>query len=294
MRVRLEEGQRDDISKLGMIQLRSANGQLIDIANVARFDVAAGPAQIERQNRSRRIAIVANNPAGAALGPASAELESYLNDLQLPPGYSWSTEGKSKRMKETGAAIGFAFMLALIALYMILASQFNSFSQPAIIMLSAPLSFSGAFIALKISGHEMSMFSQISLLALMGLVMKNGILLVDYTNHLRAGGATAREAALKAGPVRLRPVLMTQIATIFGLIPVAISNSQGAEFRNAMGVLVIGGLISSTLLTLVVVPVAYTLMEDARGGLARIGRFFRRMGARFGLGGGKAPGAPAE
>jgi HAE1 family hydrophobic/amphiphilic exporter-1 len=294
VRVRLEEEQRDDISKLGMIQLRSANGQLIDIANVARFDVAAGPAQIERQNRSRRIAILANNPAGAALGPASAELESYLDDLHLPAGYSWSTEGKSKRMKETGAAIGFAFMLALIALYMILASQFNSFSQPAIIMLSAPLSFSGAFIALKISGHEMSMFSQISLLALMGLVMKNGILLVDYTNHLRAAGASAREAALKAGPVRLRPVLMTQIATIFGLIPVAISNSQGAEFRNSMGVLVIGGLISSTLLTLVVVPVAYTLMDDARGGIARIGHFFRRMGARFGLGGGKAPGAPAE
>lgn len=294
VRVRLEEGQRDDISKLSMIQIRSANGQLIDIANVARFDVAAGPAQIERQNRSRRIAIVANNPAGAALGPASAELESYLNDLHLPPGYSWSTEGKSKRMKETGAAIGFAFMLALIALYMILASQFNSFSQPAIIMLSAPLSFSGAFIALKLSGHEMSMFSQIALLALMGLVMKNGILLVDYTNHLRAGGASAREAALKAGPVRLRPVLMTQIATIFGLVPVAISDSQGAEFRNAMGVLVIGGLISSTLLTLVVVPVAYTLMEDARSGIARIGRFFRRTAARFGPGGGKAPGAPAE
>ncbi|MDP1627557.1 efflux RND transporter permease subunit [Parvibaculum sp.] len=292
VRVRLEDGQRDDISKLTMIQVRSANGNLIDIANVARFDVAAGPAQIERQNRARRIAILANNPQGAALGPASAEIETYLNELKLPAGYSWSAEGRSKRMKETGAAIGFAFLLALIALYMILASQFNSFAQPAIIMLSAPLSFAGAFVALKISGQEMTMFSQIALLALMGLVMKNGILLVDYTNHLREAGAGPREAALKAGPVRLRPVLMTQIATVFGLIPVAISNSQGAEFRNAMGILVIGGLISSTVLTLVVVPVAYTLMEDARGKVAGIGGTFRRLGRRFGIG--KAPGAPAE
>lgn len=291
VRVRLEENQRDDISKLSLIQVRAANGSLIDISNVARFEVAEGPAQIERQNRARRIAILANNPEGSALGPASDELEKYLNDLDLPAGYSWSAEGRSKRMKETGAAIGFAFMLALIALYMILASQFNSFAQPAIIMLSAPLSFAGAFIALKISGQEMTMFSQISLLALMGLVMKNGILLVDYTNQLREAGASAREAALKAGPVRLRPVLMTQIATVCGLIPVALSTSQGAEFRNAMGILVIGGLISSTALTLVVVPVAYTLMEDARIRIGRIGGAVRRIGAKLG---GKAPGAPAE
>jgi HAE1 family hydrophobic/amphiphilic exporter-1 len=197
-------------------------------------------------------------------------------------------------MKETGAAIGFAFMLALIALYMILASQFNSFAQPAIIMLSAPLSFAGAFVALKVSGQEMTMFSQIALLALMGLVMKNGILLVDYTNQLRETGMGPREAALKAGPVRLRPVLMTQIATVFGLIPVAISDSQGAEFRNAMGILVIGGLISSTALTLIVVPVAYTLMEDARAKMTGIGVFFRRMSAKAGIGSGKPPGAPAE
>ncbi|MEQ8281610.1 MAG: efflux RND transporter permease subunit [Parvibaculum sp.] len=289
VRVRLEETQRDDISKLSMIQVRAANGQSIDVPNVARFTVDSGPAQIERQNRARRIALLANNPEGAALGPASAEIERYLEELELPPGYSWSAEGRSKRMKETGAAIGFAFMLALIALYMILASQFNSFAQPAIIMLSAPLSFVGAFVALKISGQEMTMFSQISLLALMGLVMKNGILLVDYTNQLRAAGASAFEAARKAGPVRLRPVLMTQIATICGLIPVAMSTSQGAEFRNSMGILVIGGLISSTLLTLVVVPVAYTLMEQARGGIGGLMERIRGLGARV------RPGrAPAE
>lgn len=289
VRVRLAEEQRDDIAKLALIQVRGADGRLIDVTNVARFEVASGPAQIERQNRSRRIMVLANTVAGVSLGPATETVETYLKELQLPAGYTTSTEGAAKRMKEMAAAIGFAFMLALTALYMILASQFNSFSQPAIIMLSAPLSFVGAFIALKLSGLELTMFAQIGLLALMGLVMKNGILLVDYTNQLRERGVPTLKAVREAGPVRLRPVLMTQIATIFGMIPVAASSSQGAEFRNAMGFLVIGGLISSTLLTLLVVPVAYTLMEDARAGIGRLVRRFAGKSARDG-----APGAPAE
>ena len=282
VRVRLAEDQRDDISKLSLIQVRGPGGQLIDITNVARFDVASGPAQIERQNRSRRIQILSNMAPGVALGPATQQVEAYLNDLHLPANYSWSAEGQAKSMKETGQAIGFAFLLALTALYMILGSQFNSFAQPAIIMLSAPLSFVGAFISLKLSGLEMTMFAQIGLLALMGLVMKNGILLVDYTNQLRAQGLHLREALLKAGPVRLRPVLMTQIATICGMIPVALSTSQGAEVRNAMAFVAIGGLISSTALTLVVVPVSYLLLESAHLRMNRGIAFVRR---RLGLGG---------
>ncbi|MCE9650521.1 MAG: efflux RND transporter permease subunit [Parvibaculum sp.] len=284
VRVRLAEDQRDDIAKLSLIQVRGSRGQLIDINNVANFEVASGPAQIERQNRSRRIQILANMAPGVSLGPATDQVETYLKDLHLQTGYTWSAEGQAKSMKETGAAIGFAFLLALTALYMILASQFNSFAQPAIIMLSAPLSFVGAFISLKLSGLEMTMFVQIGLLALMGLVMKNGILLVDYTNQLRAQGMALREALLKAGPVRLRPVLMTQIATICGMIPVAISHSQGAEMRNAMAFVAIGGLLSSTLLTLVVVPVSYLLLEGARRRIgAGVLRGRRRL-AEFGIG----------
>jgi HAE1 family hydrophobic/amphiphilic exporter-1 len=160
---------------------------------------------------------------------------------------------------------------------MILASQFNSFSQPAIIMLTAPLSFVGAFAALSFTGMTMTMFAQIGMIALMGLVMKNGILLVDYANTAReTRGLDARTAMEEAGPRRMRPVLMTQLATVFGMIPVAISVSQGAEFRNGMGVLMIGGILSSTLLTLFIVPVAYTLMADAYGWYSRVSaRFFR-------------------
>ena len=279
VRVRLEENQRNDVTKLEMIQIRAADGRLIDIANLANFNIDAGPAQIERQNRTRRIAIVANTPEGVALGDAAAELEQIIADIGLPAGYLWSAEGKAKRMKENQDAISFAFLLALTALYMILASQFNSFAQPVIIMLTAPLSFVGAFIALKLSGLELTMFAQIGLLALMGLVMKNGILLVDYANQLRLELGSARDAMINAGPVRLRPVLMTAFSTICGMIPVALSTSQGAEFRNAMGYLVIGGLASSTFLTLLVIPVAYTLMDDGHRLIKRgIDRF--RPGAR--------------
>jgi HAE1 family hydrophobic/amphiphilic exporter-1 len=173
-------------------------------------------------------------------------------------------------MKATAEAIRFAFVIAIIALYMILASQFNSFIQPSVIMLCAPLSFFGAFAALSISNLPLGLWAQIGLVILMGLVMKNGILLVDDANRQRAEGADAAAAMLRAGPVRLRPVLMTTISTIFGMLPVAFSRTDGAEFRNAMGILLIGGLLSSMLLTLVVVPVFYTLLDDWGASLRRV------------------------
>jgi len=155
-----------------------------------------------------------------------------------------------------------AFALAFIALYIVLASQFDSFGQPVLIMLTAPLSFSGAFIALWLSNQELSMFAQIGLIALMGIVMKNGILLVDLANDYRRNGMSAADAMQKAAPERLRPVLMTALAAIFGMMPVAFAQSDGAEWRNAMGFIIMGGLATSTFLTLLVVPAAYALPDD--------------------------------
>jgi HAE1 family hydrophobic/amphiphilic exporter-1 len=269
VRVRLEESQRDDLAELSQIQVRAAGGALVDLGNLARLAVASGPAQIERDARARRISLYANNPEGVALGEAADRLDEIVAEIGLPPGYVGKHVGQTERMKDSASSVQFAFGMALLALYMILASQFNSFTQPAVIMLTAPLSFAGAFAALRLSGLELSIFAQIGLVALMGLAMKNGILLVDYANQRRAAGIGAREAILEAGPVRLRPVLMTTVATIAGMIPVALAQSDGAEFRQPMGVLVIGGLVSSTLLTMVVVPVAYVLVEDAGRLLAR-------------------------
>ncbi|NOT40803.1 MAG: efflux RND transporter permease subunit [Alphaproteobacteria bacterium] len=277
VRVRLEAAQRNDPTKLDQVQVRSTNGSLVDLASIAEFKIEEGPAQVDRRNRARSIVILANNPPGVALGTATDKLQKIVTEVGLPQGYTGTFIGQAERMKESAAAIGFAFMLALVALYMILASQFNSFSQPAIVMLTAPLSFVGAFAALSFTGMTMTMFAQIGMIALMGLVMKNGILLVDYANTAReTRNLGAREAMEEAGPRRMRPVLMTQLATVFGMIPVAISVSQGAEFRNGMGVLMIGGILSSTFLTLFIVPVAYTLMADAYAGFGRVRARFSR------------------
>ncbi len=190
-------------------------------------------------------------------------------------GYELAAIGRTERMQETIGAVQLAFGLALIAIYMILASQFNSFVHPFTIMLSAPLSFIGAFAALALLGYELDMMGQIGFLMLMGLVMKNGILLVDYMNTLRAQGRGLREAVLEAGPIRLRPVLMTAVSTIFGMIPVAFGGADGAEWRGPMGVVAIGGLATSTLLTLLVVPVVYTLVDDAQSATLRLLRRMR-------------------
>ncbi len=281
VRVRLEEDQRDDLADLGLIQARSADGRLADLENLAALEVASGPAQISRHNRSRQISIYANPPGGVALGTAVAELERIVAEHPLPAGYETVLRGSADRMREAGRSILFAFLLALLSLYMILASQFNSFVQPAVVMMTAPLAFIGAFAALWIAGEAMSLFAQIGIVILMGLVMKNGILLVDYANQLRREGLSAKEAMVQAGSVRLRPILMTTISTVSGMLPVALARTDGAEFRNAMGILVIGGLISSMFLTLLVIPTFYSL-------LATTGKWIRRMASRIDPGRGQS------
>ncbi len=270
VRVRLAEAQRDDLAELGQLQVRSATGSLVDLANLATLRIGSGASDIERESRGRRVAITANTPENLALGLATARLEQIVAESPPPPGYRGAWKGAAERMRDSAGAVLTGFLLAILALYIVLASQFESFVQPLVIMVSAPLSFVGAFAALRLTGTPMSVFAQIGLVALMGLVMKNGILLVDHANQLRAAGASARDAILQAGPVRLRPVLMTQLSTIAGMIPVALARSDGAEFRVPMGVLVIGGLLSSTFLTLLVVPALYTYAESAGEGLARL------------------------
>ena len=263
VRVRLDESQRDEVSELGLLQVRAADGGLANLSSIAAFEVGSGPVQIDRENRTRKIEVFANNPPAVALGTAVNELDRFVAEAELPADVVGRHRGWGEKMRESVEAVVFAFFVAVLALYMVLGSQFNSFVQPIVIMMTAPLSFMGAFSALSLSGLNLSMFGQIALLALMGLVMKNGILLVDYANQARERGAGAREAMLQAGPIRLRPVLMTTLSTVFGMVPLAISQADGSEFRAPMGFLAIGGMLSSTVLTLLVVPVVYALVDDA-------------------------------
>lgn len=262
VRVRLEEHQRQDIDQLDLVQVRSNSGVLIDLSSIADTELTTSLSQIDRQNRARKISILANSAPSVALGESTEALEQIVFANPIPDEFSSSFEGMARRMKESGSAIVFALMLAFLALYMVLASQFNSFIQPIITMITAPLSFSGAFAMLYFGDQEMSLFAQIGLVGLMGIVMKNGILLLDRTNQIRDEGVKLKQAVLQSGPERLRPVLMTALAAIFGMIPIALSNSDGAEWRNALGYLIIGGLTSSTLLTLFVVPAATMVPQD--------------------------------
>ncbi len=268
VRVQVRPEYRDDPSKLDLVRVRAPGGALIPLRNLVVPRIGSGPVQIDRENRTRAITLY-GNLEGKTAGTADLEVTRFGRELGIAGEYELEPVGPSKRLRETTAAVGFAFGLALVAIYMILASQFNSFVHPFTIMLSAPLSFIGAFAAVALVGAALDLMAQISFLMLMGIVMKNGILLVDYTNTLRARGRSLREAVLEAGPTRMRPVLMTAVSTIFGMLPVALSRGDGSEWRNTMGIIAIGGLAASTFLTLLVVPVVYTLFDDAQSGLAR-------------------------
>jgi HAE1 family hydrophobic/amphiphilic exporter-1 len=274
VRVQVQPRYRDDPAELDLLQVRSQNGALVPLRNLVTARIGSGPMQIDRENRSRSIRIYGNLDDKAA-GTADAEVVRFGRELGIGGEYQLEAIGPSQRLRETTAAVGFAFVMALVAIYMILASQFDSFVHPFTIMLSAPLSFIGAFAAIAVVGWPLDLMGQISFLMLMGIVMKNGILLVDYTNTLRHRGMPLREAVLEAGPVRMRPVLMTAVSTIFGMLPVAFSSGDGSEWRNPMGVIAVGGLITSTMLTLLVVPVVYTLIDDAEHWLARVVRLGR-------------------
>jgi HAE1 family hydrophobic/amphiphilic exporter-1 len=260
VRVRLNAADRTNPNDLGNIYVRAKDGRLVQLANVIRIQEGGGPSVINRVDRQRAINIFASLE-GKPLGQAISELNDISAKI-LPLDYIPKYKGMAETMGESFQYLMFALILGVIMAYMILAAQFESFLHPFIVLLSMPLSFIGAFGALLLMGKTISIFSFIGLILLMGLVKKNAILLVDYTNTLRERGMPRREAILQAGPVRLRPILMTTFAMVFGMLPVALGLGEGAETRSPMGIAVIGGLLTSLFLTLVVVPAAYDLFDD--------------------------------
>lgn len=258
VRVRLRQEDRNEPGELEQIQVRAGDGTLVDLASIVDIERVSGPLRIDRIDRSRQVSIFANAPPNVPVGIPKEAMDDILATTPMPENYSFRYAGQSEQIEKSAQAIMFAFIMAIVALYVVLASQFNSFGQPLVVMTTAPLSFVGAFSLLFLLDAELSLFAQIGIVALMGLVMKNGILIIDFANQNMANGMGHREAIEDAGKQRLRPVLMTAFSTIFGMIPVAFSNSDGAEFRTALGVIIIGGMSSSTLLTLFVVPTAFS------------------------------------
>ncbi|MBI2375172.1 MAG: efflux RND transporter permease subunit [Deltaproteobacteria bacterium] len=257
--MRLSDAEKASLLGLGNLNVRSTTGQLVPLSNVVRIVRGEGPSQIDRQSRQRQITVYAGLE-GIALGEAKVMVEDAAGRV-VPKSLTTDFAGMADIMTESFGYMGIALVLAIILVYMILAAQFDSMIHPLTIMLSLPLSVIGAFGGLFIAGLTLNIFSMIGVIMLMGLVTKNAILLIDFTNQLREKGRGPREALLEAGPIRLRPILMTTLAMIFGMLPVALALGEGGEVRAPMAVTVIGGLITSTGLTLIVVPVVYLLFD---------------------------------
>ena len=284
MNVRLTPQARnnpDDLQRVPFTVGANPDGspRVVRLNQVATVNESTGPNQINRRDLTREVAINANvyNRSG---GEVSADIKAVLESINFAPGYRYQFGGSTKNMAESfGYAIS-ALMLAVVFIYMILASQFKSFLQPLALMTALPLTLIGVVLALLVFRSTLSMFSVIGVVMLMGLVTKNAILLVDFAIRARTPGVDAsgqtvpgleRSAALlMAAKVRLRPILMTTLAMIFGMLPLALALSEGSEQRAPMGQAVIGGVITSSLLTLVVVPVVYCYMDDLSQWLRRL------------------------
>ena len=263
IRLKAREGELKNAADLSKIYLRSSTGELVRLDAVASFKKELGAAVIGRYDLQYAANFYAN--PNMPLGEAVDLVKATASKL-VPPDYTLKLTGQAEEFGKTLKNIKFVFLLAFILLYMVLASQFNSFIQPFIIMLAQPLAIIGGLIALLISGQTLNMFSMIGLVLLIGLVAKNSILLVDLTNQLVEKGANINDALKEACPIRLRPVVMTSLTIILALLPAALGLGAGSETNKPLSVAIIGGMISSTLLTLVVVPTAYSLVM---GGLAK-------------------------
>ncbi|MBM3129932.1 MAG: efflux RND transporter permease subunit [Chloroflexi bacterium] len=259
--VRLRKQDRNRLDEILGLAIPSMTGQLVPLRSVATISTKTGPTAIEREDRQSQI-IIGANLLNRTLSTAMEDVQARVARVQLPPGVTLKVGGDAELMEESFGSLAFSLLLSVVFIYMVLASQFRSFTQPLVLMLALPLSILGAFLALLILQLPFDMTAMIGIILLMGLVTKNSILLIDFTNRLREQGMERDQALLVAGPVRLRPILMTTLALILGMLPVALGLGAAGNFRTPMAVAVIGGLITSTLLTLVLVPTAYGLLDS--------------------------------
>ena len=267
IRLRLEEEFRDDPDAIGSLYVRSKNGDVVELRNLVKIETAAAASAITRSDRQRSVSIRANL-VDKTLGEAIADIEDVAGEV-LPEGVTLSMDGQARAMMEGMDEFKTALLLSILVIYMVLAAQFESLIHPFTVMLALPLSMVGALGGLLLTGNSLNLFSLIGILLLFGLVTKNSILLVDYANQLRQRGMDKLTAIKTAAPVRMRPVLMTALSMIFGVLPAAVGIGPGSESRAPMAIATAAGMFSSTVLTLLLVPVFYILFDDAMEGAKR-------------------------
>ena len=281
VRLKLDGAEKMTAAQLGALPIFApATGDMVRLDQIADLQHTTGPSEIRRASQQRRMTVV-GDISGRALGDVGRDLRAQFKELPLPPGYRISFRGQVNRLSRAFNALLFSLALSSIFVYMLLAALYEDLLRPLAIMFSIPLALIGAFVGLWISGNTINLFSMLGMILLMALVAKNGILLVDYTDTLRKRGLARSEAIIEASVTRLRPILMTSFTIVFAMIPLSLKLAPGAEARSPVAVVLMGGVLSSMLLTLVVVPVVYTQLEDVVDALSS--RLFRR---------GKAPTAP--
>jgi len=258
------------------IHLRAGNGELVQLANLVKVAETVAPKELNHYNRVRSATITANLAPGVDLDTALDALDEIARH-DLPSGIQHQLTGQSREYRESSGSLAFMFVLAVVFIYLVLAAQFESFVHPFVILLSVPLAVVGALVSLFVLDQSMNIYSQIGLVMLIGLVTKNAILIVEFSNQLRERGSSITEAVQEASRIRLRPILMTSLSTVFGILPIAIGVGAGAESRQPLGVAIVGGVLFSTFLTLLLVPVVYSLL--ARFTPVRQGRDFAAVAA---------------
>jgi HAE1 family hydrophobic/amphiphilic exporter-1 len=265
VQLRLTEQYRNDPNTISRLYVPRRNGELVRLDNVVTIQRANTASRIDRVDRQRQVSLRASVAPGYALADRIAALRKAAAQMNLPPGYMTTISGRGRELERTFTEFLWAFLLSVILMYMILASQFESTIHPFTILLSLPLSVPFALFSLWITGNTLNLYSALGFLVLFGVVKKNAILQIDHTNQLRARGIEKGAAILQANRDRLRPILMTTLALVAGMIPLAIGTGPGAEERRAVAVVVIGGQTLCLLLTLVVTPVAYSIFDDFSG-----------------------------
>jgi multidrug efflux pump subunit AcrB len=285
IRVQYEDSQKDIAKSFDSIYVNNVNNKLIRLKNVARTELASGPTQIFRKDRNRYISIEGNVASGGAIGEIQKEAMKIFEELKSDPGNAEKykniiidSAGNAEDMKEMFKSITIAAALSILFIFIVLASLYESVITPFTIMMALPLAIIGGIIALLMSHQPIDMFTMIGMIMLLGIVAKNSILLVDYAQQQMRAGLDIDDSIIKAGTIRLRPILMTSFALIAGMLPTALGLSEVGHFRRGMGIVVIGGVISSTILTLIVVPSIFEYMDKSRHFLRKVtGRPDKRM-----------------
>jgi multidrug efflux pump subunit AcrB len=262
--VRYAEEFRKNIEDVENIVLYTSMGQAIKLKDVATITEEQASPEIERENRQRIVTVEGSVGAGVALGDAVAEVNEMLADYEVPAGLTLELGGSIEDQGEAFSDIGLLLILIIVLVYIVMATQFESLLYPFIIMFTIPFAMSGVFIALWLTSTPLSLIALIGAIMLVGIVTKNGIVMVDYMNLLVERGSTISDAVIMGGKSRLRPVLMTSLTTVLGMLPMALGIGEGSETWQPMGIAVVGGLLMSTIITLFIVPSLYAMLEGSK------------------------------